>query len=83
MLLVMLLQGCQSNKVVKYVVYMPVLNFPVFPVINEITDNKDGTCTVPSEWIIRMQEYHIYITATEKDYKDIKNEILKKQEGEE
>ena len=71
----MLSQGCQSVKPVdRYIVIVPSLDFPVFPTSNEgdIVNNHDGTCTVLSEWVVRMQEFHIMYDAIEKDYNDIK-----------
>lgn len=69
----MLLTGCVSTKIVtveKTVV--PELVFPIFPLAEKMTDNKDGTVTVPSEWVVRLMEYKIRIEETERDYNDLK-----------
>ena len=61
--------ACQSPKIVtveKAVV--PEITFPVFPLADGMTDNKDGTVTVPGEWIVRLEEYHILIQKTEAEY---------------
>lgn len=69
----MLLVGCVSTKIVtveKTVV--PDIVFPIFPLAEKMTDNKDGTVTVPSEWVVRLMEYKIRIEETERDYNDLK-----------
>lgn len=72
MLLIMLLTGCISTTEVVYKPYVPVLDFPIFPDLEGEERNADNTVTVPGEWIIRMQEFHIYYEELEKDYNDIK-----------
>ena len=56
---------------------VPEITFPTFPLAEEMTDNKDGTVTVPSDWIVRLEEYHIRIKATE-EYYDGLREIYEK-----
>lgn len=71
--LVMLSMACQSLKVEKTVEQeMPELYFPCFPLAENIIDNQDGTCTVPSDWLIRLEVYHILITETESVYNELK-----------
>ena len=51
----MLLTACQSTQVITVEkVTVPDIAFPVFPLAEKMTDNKDGTVTVPSEWIVRL-----------------------------
>ena len=69
-LLTMLLVGCQSLKTEKIVV--PEIEFPEFPLSDEIINNLDGTCTVPTKWIIQLRLYQIEIEKTQKDYEGIK-----------
>lgn len=72
MLLIMLLTGCISTTKVVYKPYVPELDFPIYPDLEGEQRNADNTVTVPGEWIIRMQEFHIYYEALEKDYNDLK-----------
>ena len=65
----MLLMGCQSTKI-DYVV--PELDFPEFPLAEEIINNNDGTCTVSSDWIIKLRLYQIDIERCKKDYQKLK-----------
>ena len=65
-----LLMGCQSTKI-KYKV--PEIDFPEFPLAEEIIDNKDGTCTVPTEWIIQLRVYQIKMEMEIATYEEIKN----------
>jgi hypothetical protein len=51
---------------------VPELDFPIYPDLEGEQRNADNTVTVPGEWIIRMQEFHIYYEALEKDYNDLK-----------
>ena len=72
-LLPMLLLGCVSPQIVtveKTVV--PEIVFPNFPLADKMTDNKDGTVSVPNEWLVRLEEYHIRIGETEKNYEMLK-----------
>ena len=73
MLLVTLLTGCTSTKIV-YVEksYVPELNFPLFPRLYGEIRNPDDTVTVPGEWIIQVKEFEIYYEETKKDYSRIK-----------
>ena len=68
---VMLLTGCQSTKI-EYRVYVPTLDTPVFPLAENIRDNKDGTCEVPSEWIVQLEEFHIKYDCLVLEYQDLK-----------
>ncbi|MBQ3746373.1 MAG: hypothetical protein II863_03050 [Kiritimatiellae bacterium] len=75
-LLATLLTACQSDKVV-YVdkPVVPELVFPVFPILAEgdaVRDREAGTVTVPEAWIVRLEEYHIRIKETEKNYCGLK-----------
>jgi hypothetical protein len=45
---------------------VPEISFPIFPLAENMTDNKDGTVTVPAEWVVLLEEYHIRIMETEK-----------------
>lgn len=77
-LLSMLLVGCVSPEVVTVEkVVIPEIAFPTFPLSEEMTDNKDGTVTVSADWIVRLEEYHIKITATEENYAGLR-EIYEK-----
>ena len=69
-LLLTLLISCVSNTVYKTIV--PKVEFPVFPLAEHISDNGDGTCTVDSDWIVKLAEYSILIQETENNYKEIK-----------
>lgn len=67
--LIMLLTSCVSTKI-KYVV--PDIDFPTFPLVENISNNGDGTVTVDSDWIVRLAEYSIKIKETEDNYMGIK-----------
>lgn len=70
--------GCQSTQVVTVEkVIIPDIAFPVFPLAEEMTDNKDGTVTVSSEWIVRLEEFRIRYKSTE-DFYDGLREIYEK-----
>lgn len=69
----MLLTGCVSTEIItveKTVV--PEITFPIFPLAESMRDNKDGTVSVPYEWLVRLEEYHIMIGETEKNYNELK-----------
>lgn len=53
---------------------VPELSFPAFPLAKsgEIRDNGDGTATVSAEWLVRLEEYHIRIGATEAEWKRLR-----------
>lgn len=71
--LIMLSMACQSLKIEKPVGPELIdLYFPCFPLAENIIDNQDGTCTVPSEWLVRLEVYHILITETESVYNELK-----------
>lgn len=70
MLSIMLLTSCVSKTVVKFIV--PDVDFPIFPVADTMINNKDGTVTVDSEWVVKIAEYSIRIEETESNYKEIK-----------
>ena len=67
----MLLMSCQSTTIYKTVV--PELTFPDFPVCDEIVQNDNETCTVPSYWIVLLSLYKIRIEQLEKTYNAIKH----------
>jgi len=70
--------SCVSGKI-EYVEkpYIPEINFPIFPVLEDALENEDGTVTVSSEWIIELAEYKIRIEETKQNYNEIK-ELYKK-----
>ena len=70
-LLTTLFQSCLSTSYIEKP-YVPSLNFPKYPVLEEYERNSNGTVTVPEEWIIRQAEYKIRIEETEKTYNEIK-----------
>lgn len=73
-LLTMLSTACQSTKVITVEkVIVPIIDFPDFPLAETMKNNKDGTVTVPATWILRMEEYHIRINETEKNYTSLKS----------
>lgn len=73
MLSVMLLTACVSTEpIIVEKVVVPEIVFPVFPLADKMTDNKNGTVSVPSEWIVRLEEYHIKINSTEEYYNGLK-----------
>lgn len=73
MLSVMLLTACASTEpIIVEKIVVPELTFPTFPLADKMTDNKDGTTTVSSEWIVRNEEYHIKINSTEEEYNRLK-----------
>ena len=73
MLSLMLLTACQSPQIVTVEkTIVPEISFPIFPLAENMTDNKDGTVTVPSEWVILFEEYHIRINSTEDYYNGLK-----------
>lgn len=67
----MLSVGCQSKKVNEPITQNVIsLDFPVYPITDWIKDNSDGTCTVPSQWIIDLAEFEIYYEKVIADYKN-------------
>ena len=70
-LLTTLLSSCASNGS-REKVFVPDLDFPVFPSLDGGVKNPDGTGSVPNEWLVRLAEYRIRIEETEKNYNDIK-----------
>lgn len=69
----MLLTACVSTEpIIVEKVVVPELTFPIFPLADSMTDNKDGTVSVPSEWLVRLEEYHIRINSTEEYYNGLK-----------
>lgn len=75
---VMLLTACVSTEpIIVEKVVVPEITFPIFPLADSMTDNKNGTVSVPSEWIVRLEEYHIRINSTEDYYNGLK-EIYEK-----
>lgn len=69
--LLMLLISCSTTKV-EYKVYIPTLDFPVFPHGESARDNQDGTCEVPSEWVVRVAEFENNYEAVRLEYEDLK-----------
>ena len=77
-LLPMLLTACASTNVITVdKVIVPEITFPTFPLADSMKDNKDGTVSVPAEWLVRLEEYHIKIQETEENYNGYK-EIYEK-----
>ena len=73
MLLPMLSMACRSTEVVTIErIRVPLLTFPEFPLADSMTDNKDGTVTVDSQWIANLEEYHIHYEETKKNYEMLK-----------
>lgn len=69
----MLLTACVSTEpIIVEKVVVPELTFPIFPLADSMTDNKNGTVSVPSEWLVRLEEYHIRINSTEEYYNGLK-----------
>lgn len=69
----MLLTACVSTEpIVVEKVVVPEIVFPTFPLADSMTDNKNGTVSVPSEWLVRLEEYHIRINSTEEYYNGLK-----------
>lgn len=69
----MLLTACASTEpIVVEKMVVPEITFPTFPLADSMTDNKDGTVSVPSEWLVRLEEYHIRINSTEDYYNGLK-----------
>lgn len=65
----MLSVGCQSKKVNEPITPNVIsLDFPVYPITDWIKDNRDGTCTVPSQWIIDLAEFEILYEKVIADY---------------
>lgn len=52
--------------------YVPELNFPVFPELEEVKRNDNSTVTVKVDWIIRLKKFHIRYEELAKNYRDIK-----------
>ena len=70
-LLPMLLMSCLSTSYIEKP-YVPPLNFPTFPVVEEYERNGDKV-TVSGEWIRKLAEFKIRYEETEKTYNDIKS----------
>lgn len=68
------LLNCQSTNDVKKEIYIPEINFPKFPVLEEY-EQKDGKIIVPEEYILQLAEYKIRIEETEQNYNEIKKNI--------
>lgn len=69
----MLLTACVSTEpIIVEKVVVPEITFPTFPLADSMTDNKDDTVSVPSEWLVRLEEYHIRINSTEEYYNGLK-----------
>lgn len=74
----MLLTACASTEpIIVEKVVVPEIVFPMFPLADKMTDNKDGTTLVPSEWIVRLEDYHIRISSTEAYYNRLKENYEK------
>lgn len=71
-LLPMLLTSCLSTSYIEKP-YVPPLNFPTFPVLEEYERTPNGRVNVSDEWIKDIAEYKIRIEETEKTYNDIKS----------
>ena len=74
MLLAMLLPACRTTKV-EYVEkpVVPEIVFPIFPTLTDATRNREEhTVSVPEDWIVRLEEYRIRISETEKNYNELK-----------
>lgn len=73
MLLAMLLTGCQNINYIEKP-YVPPISFPTFPKLKdyEYTRNPDDTVTVDGKYIIKLQDYGVYIEETEKTYNDLR-----------
>lgn len=70
----MLLTACVSPQIITVEkTEVPEITFPIFPLADGMVDNKDGSVSVPSEWLVRLEEYHIRIEETEKNYNDLRN----------
>lgn len=68
-LLPTLLTACLSTKtVIIDKTRVPLLEPPEFPIADLMTDNKDGTTTVDSEWIVKLEEFHIRYDELRKNY---------------
>ena len=63
----MLLTACRSTKVVEKKV-VPHLDYPEFPLADEMHRLGNGWVEVPEQWIVDVEEYHIKITETENVY---------------
>lgn len=73
MLLIMLLPACASTEFITVdKVIIPELDFPEFPVAGSMTNNRNGTVTVPADWLVKLEEYHIKIQETEDNYNGYK-----------
>lgn len=73
-LLVMLSTACRSTEIVTVEkTRVPLLDFPEFPLADDMTDNKDGTVTVDSQWIVNLEEYHIRYEEVKKNYQMLKD----------
>lgn len=69
----MLLTACASTEpIIVEKMVVPEITFPTFPLADSMTDNKNGTVSVPSEWLVRLEEYHIRINSTEEYYNGLK-----------
>ena len=68
-LLATLLTDCRSTEIVTVEkTRVPLLDFPEFPLADNMTDNKDGTVTVDSQWVVNLEEYHIRYEEVKKNY---------------
>lgn len=68
----MLLTSCVSNKV-EYKIVVPTLEFPEFPMADNITENPDKTCTVDSNWIVQLSLFKIRYDAVSSTYEQLKD----------
>lgn len=69
----MLLTACVSTEpIIVEKVVIPEITFPIFPLAESMSRNGNGTTSVPDEWIVRLEEYHIRINSTEDYYNGLK-----------
>ena len=70
MLLQMLLVSCPSTKIIEKKT-VPKIDFPEFPLAEEMTALGNGKVAVPEQWIVDLAEYQIKIEETERVYNSL------------
>lgn len=78
-LLPLLLTACVSTKT-EYKVVVPAVNFPEMPEADFIIDNKDETCTVPSQWIINLDIFKTQYYSKVDFYKKVRQFLEESEE---
>ena len=71
--LTLLLMSCKTVEVVNTeTVIVPEIVFPVFPDLENVTINENGTITVAKDWVMQLAEYKIRMQQAVETYNNVK-----------